>query len=320
LSGAAAKLPPRTRCLHDTHPSAFFDTTLPYDQLMDRMSKHFRRNLRGHQNKLQAAGELRLATFSSAAGAGPGSADDREGANDPGVAAYPSAAADPAARPGGADGPGPDGLTAAFDDFLAIEASGWKGQTGAGSAIGLRPHLVAFYRALMATMTAPDDHCVINALHLDGRCIAAQFCVRAGAEYTILKIAYDEEFARLGPGQLLFQKTLERCCADPDIAYIDLINDAPWMRDWHTELMPMEQAHVALSPVWGPVVMAALQFRHGPARRLVQKYRASRAHRDKPTTGRRAAAQPPAQASAQTPAQPPAGTPDPTGTVDGPPA
>ena len=66
LSGAAAQLPPRSVCLHDTHPSALFDTTVPYAQLMERMSKHFRRNLRSHHNKLQAAGHMELLTFSGA--------------------------------------------------------------------------------------------------------------------------------------------------------------------------------------------------------------------------------------------------------------
>ena len=274
LCAQAAALSPGARCVHDTHPSAFFDCTVPYEQLQARMSKHFRRNLRSSENRLRAAGDVRLVTVSAAAGAGAGAGAgaDPEGA---------VRAADEAA--------GFETAAAEFESFLEIEASGWKGRTGAGSAIRLRPQLVAFYRDLLTTMTAPDDRCEINSLHLDGRCIAAQFCVRTGEEYTILKIAYDEEFARLGPGQFLFQATLERCCADPAIKYIDLITDAPWMRDWRTELMPMQQSHVAIAPLWGRPLIALLRFRHGPARRMVQWYRAARAERQAPAAGRRVA-------------------------------
>ena len=246
--GPRPLLAPSASCLHDTHPSAFFDCTVPYEQLQDRMSGHFRRNLRNHRAKLAAAGEVRLVTVSGAA-----------------------------ARPPGASAPA--ALAAEFDHFLEIEASGWKGSAGASSAIRLRPHVAAFYRDLLTTFTGPDDHCEINTLYLGGRCIAAQFCSRAGAEYTILKIAYDEEFARLGPGQFLFQATLERCCASPAIEFIDLVTDAPWMRDWQTELLPMAKTHVAIAPFWGPLLVALLRFRHGPARRMVWKYRAGQADR-----------------------------------------
>jgi hypothetical protein len=253
LWASAARLEPRMRCLHDTHPSASFDCMLSYEQLLERMSKHFRRNLRANRNKMLAAGEVQITTVSSTTD--------------------------------------PEGLAAEFENFLAIEASGWKGGGGAASAIGLRPHLVAFYRDIMARMTGPEDRCEINSLYLDGRCIAAQFCMRTSSEYTILKIAYDEAFARMGPGQFLFQTTVERCCSDPGIDSIDLITDAGWMRDWRTDLMPMGQAHIALSPVWGTSLIALLRFRHGPARRLVARYRDSGDAARKPAkVGRRSVA------------------------------
>lgn len=217
---------------HLATPSNFFDCSTPYDQLMERLSKHFRRNLRAHRNKLQALGEVRLVNVV-----------------------------------------GQEGLETELETFLAVEVSGWKGQAGAGSAIRLHPNLVAFYGDLTRTMLGPEDRCEINSLYVEGRCVASQFCVRTGVEYTILKIAYDETFARFGPGQLLFERTLERCCADPGIDRLDLVSDASWFRDWQTQRTPMQQAHVAIDRWSGRPLVALVGFRYGLARRIVRKLR-----------------------------------------------
>ncbi len=80
------------------------------------------------------------------------------------------------------------------------------------------------------------------------------------------------------------------------------------MHDWRTELMPMQQAHIALRPLRAAPLMAALRFRHGAARRLVQRYRDSRAPGRAPDAPRRGAAQPaaepPALPTARTAADP----------------
>lgn len=39
-----------------------------------------------------------------------------------------------------------------LEAFLQVEASGWKGESGTGSAIQLHPELVAFYRTLTSTL------------------------------------------------------------------------------------------------------------------------------------------------------------------------
>jgi Acetyltransferase (GNAT) domain len=232
-------------CEHLAMPSNFFDCEIPYDQLMGRLTKHFRRNLRSHGNKLQALGDVRFVNVSAQ-----------------------------------------EELEAELEIFMAVEASGWKGQAGAGSAIRLHPNLVAFYRDLVRTMLGPEDRCEINSLYAEGRCVASQFCVRTGEEYTILKIAYDEAFARLGPGQLLFERTLERCCADPGISRLDLVSDASWFRDWHTQLMPMQQAHIAINRWSGRPLVSLLGFRYGSARRIVGRLRGPAGPRRLPRASR----------------------------------
>jgi CelD/BcsL family acetyltransferase involved in cellulose biosynthesis len=81
----------------------------------------------------------------------------------------------------------PAELEKELESFLAIEASGWKGQAGIQTAIFLDQALVAFYRDLVRTLGA-DGNCEINTLYADDRCIAAEFCAVGREEHARLKI------------------------------------------------------------------------------------------------------------------------------------
>jgi CelD/BcsL family acetyltransferase involved in cellulose biosynthesis len=115
-----------------------------------------------------------------------------------------------------------------------------------------------------------EDRCEINSLYVDGRCIASQFCLRTGSEYLIPKIAYDEAYSRLSPGLLLMEETLARCCEDPTLKRLNLQTNGRWQRDWHPDLLVMQQAYLAIRPLSGRPLIALLRFRFGPLRELVQ--------------------------------------------------
>jgi CelD/BcsL family acetyltransferase involved in cellulose biosynthesis len=222
---------PREYSVHSTAPSFFLDCEKTYDEALARLTSHFRRNLRSHRNKLESLADVRFVTVSGQAGQAA--------------------------------------LEAELDAFMTVEASGWKGPDGTGSAIRLHPELIDFYRTLATAMSGPDDRCEVNALYVEGRCVASQFCVRTGHDYAILKIGYDEAYARLGPGQLLFDKTLERCCDDPAIKRLDLVGDASWCKDWHAAARSTQQVHVAIGRWSGRPLVAVIRFRYGQGRRLV---------------------------------------------------
>lgn len=175
----------------------------------------------------------------------------------------------------------PEDVRAELEVFLDVEASGWKGTAGTASAIKLQPGLAGYYRELAATMHDTEDRCEINSLYVDGRCAASQFALRTGSRYSILKIGYDEEFARLGPGVLLFDATVERCCADPTIECLDLVSDSPWFKNWGTEKTPMAMAWLALG-ARGRLAVGALSFRLGPVHQMADHARAFRT-KDRPT-------------------------------------
>jgi len=161
-------------------------------------------------------------------------------------------------------------LPAHLEAFFDLEARGWKGRPGVGKAIRLRKGQPDFFRDFVARMDGEDDHCEINELHADGRCIASLLCMRTGDEYAIMKTAYDEKYAHVAPGLLLLRHTLERCCADPRIARVNMLGDAAWLRPWHPDRMEMQQAYIALGRWSRWPLIAALEFRFGYGRRAAR--------------------------------------------------
>ena len=87
-----------------------------------------------------------------------------------------------------------------FDDFLAVEASGWKGAEG--SAIRSKPQDAAFFRGVVREAHARGQ---LQLLRLDiaGRAVAMKLNLRTRDRAYALKIGYDEAFSRYSPGVLL---------------------------------------------------------------------------------------------------------------------
>ena len=135
-------------------------------------------------------------------------------------------------------------LDAAFEDFLRIEASGWKGTAGRATAIGLHPHLRDFYGELK-TRFAATNTCLIALLKVDGVAIAAQFCLFAGQTLSIQKIAYDETWRAEAPGSQLLLKMIEYCCAEPGIRHLSLVTAPDWaVGRWNPEIQDVWEAYV----------------------------------------------------------------------------
>jgi len=160
-----------------------------------------------------------------------------------------------------------------LDSFLSVEASGWKGEQGAQSAILLNPRLAGFYRDLVTSLRGSGDRCEIHSLYVENRCASSIIRVRTGDEFALLKIAYDETFAQLGPGQLLIDRMLRDCCEDTEISSINFLSDAPWLRVWGVNELPMQQAQVAVGRLAGRPTVSYLGLRHSVARRLPQRLR-----------------------------------------------
>lgn len=103
-------------------------------------------------------------------------------------------------------------------DFLALEAKGWKGESGAplGKA---RPTRAFFLDMMRGAFEA--GRLEFQRLDLDGRAIAmlVNFLTPPGS--WSFKIAFDEDLARFSPGVMIELENLPRMLGHPDIDWMD---------------------------------------------------------------------------------------------------
>jgi CelD/BcsL family acetyltransferase involved in cellulose biosynthesis len=155
----------------------------------------------------------------------------------------------------------PGEADAALEEFLALEAAGWKGE--GGTAIALDPSLVCFYRGIVRDAAARGT-LAIRALTLDGRAIAVHLGIVHRAVYHLPKTAYDERLGSVSPGQLLQREVLAECEARGLQAFDFLGPDMPWKRDWAPVHAPHDWLYVYRPSLAGRV-MHTLKHRARPA-------------------------------------------------------
>jgi len=109
-------------------------------------------------------------------------------------------------------------VTVAAEDFLALEATGWKGR--AGTAAVDDADLRRFVRAAIAGL-AEAGQVAVHRILVDGRAIVAAILLRSDRSAWFWKIAYDETFARFSPGVLVSVALTEDLVDDATLAQAD---------------------------------------------------------------------------------------------------
>jgi Acetyltransferase (GNAT) domain len=122
-------------------------------------------------------------------------------------------------------------LEKAFDEFLDLEASGWKGEQERGTAIKLDQQLVSFYRLLLERFS-PHGRCAIHILRDGDRPICASFGLITNETFYGLKMAYDEEFKGMSPGSLLQEQIIKKYTEEGTVKSLNLISHVSWQRPW----------------------------------------------------------------------------------------
>jgi CelD/BcsL family acetyltransferase involved in cellulose biosynthesis len=102
----------------------------------------------------------------------------------------------------------PHDLDGQMTRALALEASGWKGR--AGTAIVSAPETERFYLQVARNFDAAGTF-RISELSLDGELAAMALSIVHNGRAFTLKVAYDEQHRRLGPGFVLLMAMIERC-------------------------------------------------------------------------------------------------------------
>ena len=104
------------------------------------------------------------------------------------------------------------------DDFLALEASGWKGREG--TAMASDPRHAAWFRDMVRGGHA-QGRLQMLGLYLDGRAIALKCNYLCPPGAFAFKIAFDESFHAQSPGVVLEADNIARFHESPRLSWMD---------------------------------------------------------------------------------------------------
>jgi CelD/BcsL family acetyltransferase involved in cellulose biosynthesis len=146
--------------------------------------------------------------------------------------------------------PTADQVPPLFDEFVAVESSGWK--TEAGTALAAQPKMLAFFLRF-CMLAAGQKTLRLAFLRIDGRPIAAQLAVEEGGRYSLFKIGFVEEFARCSPGNLLMLHAV-RSAAERGLRSFEFLGaEEPWTAVWTDDVRPCLDLDVYPPSVWSSV-------------------------------------------------------------------
>jgi CelD/BcsL family acetyltransferase involved in cellulose biosynthesis len=171
----------------------------------------------------------------------------------------------------------PEEVARALEDFLTLEASGWKAERG--TALAQDDGDAAFIRGAV-TALAETGQCEIVTLRAGATPAAAAIVLRHLDRAFYFKLGIDERFAKFSPGVQLTLDITRHLCADPAIATVDSMAAAD-----HPMINPIWRGRLAIGDVLIPLrrndpiaalIHAAMRLRQRllePARRAVHLIR-----------------------------------------------
>jgi hypothetical protein len=163
-----------------------------------------------------------------------------------------------------------DDVAAWVEEFLRLEAGGWKGRES--SAIASNEPDQSYFKSI-AKEAFRRDRLSMLALRLDGRPIAYKCDFLAGRGVFTFRIAYDENYARNSPGMLLEIENVRRLHARSQIEWVDSCNDSfscMFNRLWPARRTILDVV-VSAGKSWGDWVVAAIPLLKSLNRKLLRR-------------------------------------------------
>jgi hypothetical protein len=160
------------------------------------------------------------------------------------------------------------------DEFLALEAMGWKGKRG--TALAADPAAATALREVLRNLGA-ERALRFWKLTLEGRTAAMLFATVMGGEAWLGKIAHDEALAKFSPGVLMLLQATEALMADAQVKRADSCASPGHPMIDHIWRDRLQMADVLLAPPrWRPfgALLAAERARgklRGAARDVVNR-------------------------------------------------
>lgn len=115
----------------------------------------------------------------------------------------------------------PAAVAADVEEFLALEASGWK--AARQSALACDAATALFTRRMVSGLAA-RRLVSIQSLRVDGRPVAMWIILYSGSGAFTWRTAYDENYRRFSPGVLLLEDTTLHLLSNPAVASTDSCN------------------------------------------------------------------------------------------------
>lgn len=122
-----------------------------------------------------------------------------------------------------------------LEEIIRIEAAGWKGKHLTAMAFDRR--LRCFFETY-AREAGRQGLLRLSFLRIDRKAIAAQIAILHANRLWLLKVAYDEEWAKCSPGVLLTNETIRYACEQGLEGFEFLGHDEQWIHRWTRHTRP----------------------------------------------------------------------------------
>ncbi|HMD13427.1 MAG TPA: GNAT family N-acetyltransferase, partial [Bacteroidota bacterium] len=116
-----------------------------------------------------------------------------------------------------------------LEELFRIEASGWKHREG--TSLQMNCQLRNFFQRYSFVL-ARQKKLRFGILRIGDRAVAAQLAVEFAGRYWVLKIGFDEEYARCSPGILLMHESVRYAFEKGLQAFEFLGSDELWLQMW----------------------------------------------------------------------------------------
>jgi CelD/BcsL family acetyltransferase involved in cellulose biosynthesis len=131
--------------------------------------------------------------------------------------------------------PKPSDLPAMLTEMFRVVAANWKGKSG--SALLNDSHRRQFYEQY-AAIACEKGILRISFMRIEEHIVATQLAVESRGGFWLLKVGYDETFAKCSPGNLLLVETLKYAVTRGLRSYEFLGSSERWTEAWTRQIRP----------------------------------------------------------------------------------
>lgn len=156
-----------------------------------------------------------------------------------------------------------------LEEVLRIEGAGWKARSGSALLVNQR---VRTFIAEYSEMACDRGALVVCFLEVQGHPIATLLGIQAAQRFWVLKIGYDEEWARCSPGIQLTMETIRYAFEQGLEAYEFLGSEEPWQAMWPRRHHALISLALYPTSVRGLLILSG-DLHHFAMRRAQQMFR-----------------------------------------------